>query len=453
MLRGTRAIRGGLVVLEDGAPRAADVIVAAEHIAGIVAPGEGDADEVVDARGLAVLPGAVDAHVHCNEPGRARWEGFLAATRGAAAGGTTTIADMPLNSMPPTTDGASFDLKRASLERAAVVDVALWGGLTGADARPLRELRERGAVGVKTFLSDPGVPEFPRLDHETFAAALAVAARAGLLVGVHAEDEATTRELGARLRGGGRTDPAAWLESRPVDAETGAVGRAVRVAAATGARLHVVHVSAAEAVAAARAVSGADVTIETCPHYLVFTAEDVASAGAVLKCAPPIRDAPNRERLWQHLLAGQIDVVASDHSPSSADLKASTDIWQAWGGVTGVQSLLPALLDAGVHGRGLGLARLARLAATAPARRLGLYPRKGALRVGADADLALVDLEREWTLDPAALQAKSGLSPYVGRRFRGMVRRTIVRGRDVYRDGEVVGAAGYGRFVRSIGPS
>lgn len=409
---------------------------------------------MVDARGLVVLPGAVDAHVHCNEPGRTEWEGFAAATRGAAAGGTTTLVDMPLNSIPPTLDGSAVAAKRQALERSAVVDIALWGGLAGADPRPLEELRDAGVVGVKAFMSDPGVPEFPRLEDATLRAGLREAARLGLLVGVHAEDEAMTRERAERLRADGRLDPEAWLESRPAEAEVAAVRRLVAFARESDARIHLLHASAVEAVdelCAARE-RGLDATVETCTHYLLYAASDLRRLGPLLKCAPPLRDTDNREQLWRRVLAGALDLVASDHSPSAAALKAG-DIWTSWGGVTGVQSLLTGLLSEGVHRRGLSLRRLAWLVATGPARRLGLYPRKGALRSGSHADVALVDLDQGWTLEPSALQARSGLSPYVGRLFRGRVVRTIVRGRTVFRDGEIVAEPGYGRFEPSIGPS
>lgn len=431
------------------------MLIEGERVAEIVDPGSGGADETIDASGLHVLPGVVDAHVHCNEPGRTEWEGFAAATAGAAAGGTTTIADMPLNSVPPTNDGAAFEAKRHALERAALVDVALWGGLVGADPRPLRELSTRGVVGVKAFMSDPGVPEYPRLDDATLAEGLAAAARLGLLVAVHAEDERATKEAAARLRGAGRMDPDAWLESRSMESERDAVQRLLMLAGRVSARVHLLHASAAAAVQEVRAARerGEDVSCETCPHYLVFTDEDARRLGPLLKCAPPIREAANREILWRLIGEGAIDLVASDHSPSSATLKATDDIWKAWGGVTGVQSLLAALLTVGVQGRGLPVEVLARLVATTPARRLGLYPRKGAIRPGADADLALVDLGREWTLEPATLRARSGVSPYLGRSFTGTVVRTLVRGRTVYRDGEVLAEPGYGRFVPSIGPS
>lgn len=423
------AVRGGRVVLADE-EREADVLVLAGSIIRVVAPGEGDAGEMIDARGLVVLPGAVDAHVHVNEPGRAEWEGWLAATRGAAAGGTTTVADMPLNSVPPTLDEESFDAKRGTAAERAVVDHALWGGLVAPADEPLRELAACGAVGVKAFLSPSGVDEFPSLDERALEPALDAARRAGLLVAVHCEDPGVD-------------------DGHSVVAEVRAVERLGEAARRTGARVHVVHASCAEAIDAVHRARtrGARMSVETCPHYLTFSEADARRAGTALKCAPPIR--ASNEALRDALLAGRIDLVASDHSPCAADLKARA--WEAaWGGVTGVQTLLPALLTHAVHGRGLPLSRLADLVATAPARLLGIWPRKGEIRVGGDADLVLVDLEREWTLEQGALEARAGISPYVGMPFRGRIVRTIVRGRTVYADGRVVGEPGGGRFVRRM---
>jgi allantoinase len=389
-----------------------------------------------------VFPGVVDAHAHVNEPGREDWEGWRAATRGAAAGGVTTLADMPLNSLPPTVDEAALRAKESSAAGSAIVDFALWGGLVAADQPSLPDLMMLGVVGLKAFLCPSGVPEFPHLDAGTLAPALAAAAAAGHLVAVHAEDEALIAKGTEQLHTMNRRDRAAWLESRPPAAERRAIERLADAARETGARVHVVHASSSAAVTAVLRARerGASVTVETCPHYLVFSAEDVDRVGPLLKCAPPIRDASSRERLWQHVLAGDIDLVASDHSPCPADMKTrgDNDIWEAWGGVTGIQSLLPVLLTEGVHRRGLRLGALARLVSGAPARLLGLWPRKGAIRAGSDADLALVALERDWVLEPEQLQARSGLSPYVGRSFRGAVVRTLVRGITVYDSGEFV---------------
>jgi allantoinase len=404
-----------------------------------------------------VFPGVVDAHAHVNEPGREDWEGWSAATRGAAAGGVTTLADMPLNSLPPTVDSAAVYAKESRAARSAIVDYALWGGLVSADLAPLLDLKTTGVVGVKAFLCPSGVPEFPHLDAGTLTDALAAATVAGHLVAVHAEDEALVAKGTEQLHTMNRRDRAAWLESRPPAAERRAIERLGDAARETGARVHVVHASSSAAVTAVIRARERDasVTVETCPHYLVFTAEDVDRVGPALKCAPPIRDGSSRERLWQHVLAGEIDLVASDHSPCTADLKTrgDNDIWEAWGGVTGIQSLLPAMLTEGVHRRGLRLAALVRLVAGAPARLLGLWPQKGAIRAGADADLALVAMDREWTLEAEQLQARSGLSPYVGRSFHGAVVRTLVRGVTVFDDGEFVEekrSARLGRLVRRM---
>lgn len=409
------AIRGGLVVLPTGEAER-DVLVSGGRIEDLVARGAGTARDELDASGLLVFPGVVDAHVHFNDPGRAEWEGWECGTRGAAAGGVTTVADMPLNSIPPTTTAAAFGAKREVAEVAAHVDFALWGGLT-PDA-DVAALHRAGAVGVKAFLCDSGVPEFPAVD-------LALIARTPGLVAVHAEDPAL---LLARAP--------SWAASRPPAAEASAV----RALSRTGARVHVVHVSTADALAEL----GPGMTAETCPHYLAFTDDDVKRVGPLLKCAPPIREAAERERLWAAVADGRIALVASDHSPTTVERK-SGDIWEAWGGIAGVQSLLPVMLTEGRR-RGFGWGKLAELLASAPAGLLGL-PRKGRIATGSDADLVLLEAEREWTLQAAALQTRSGRSPYAGRTFRGLVRTTLVRGRIVYRDGEFPAGPGHGRLV------
>ena len=397
--------------------RVADILIADGRIEAIVPSGEGDARDAIDAHGLTVFPGVVDAHVHFNDPGRADWEGWETGTRGAAAGGVTTVCDMPLNSIPPTTTVAAFDAKREIGEYAAYVDFALWGGLN--DDAELAGLRARGVVGVKAFLCDSGVPEFPPVDIGRIAATRG-------LVAVHAEDPSELRDRAAT-----------WAGSRPPSAET----RAVAALARAGAAVHVVHVSAAEALD----VLGPGMTAETCPHYLTFTADDVEREGPVLKCAPPIRGAENRERLWAAVADGRILLVASDHSPSTRERKAG-DIWGAWGGIAGVQTLLPAMLSEAPR-RGIGLVRLAALLADAPARLLG-HARKGRIAPGMDADLALVAPDRQWTLGADALETRSGLSPWLGRTFTGAVLATVLRGRIVYRDGMFPQGKGYGRFVR-----
>ena len=446
----------GATVISDGA-YARDILIRDGTVTALVEPGASTAGSQIDATGLFALPGVIDAHVHFNDPGRAEWEGWAHGSRAAAAGGVTTVIDMPLNSLPPVIDGAAFDLKREAGERSSSVDFALWGGLVGTDPAPLRELAQRGAVGVKAFLCDSGVPEFPALGDDDLGAAIRAAASVGLLVALHAEDDGLVRDATARIRAAGRTDPGAWLASRPPLAEVRAVARACAAAKGTGARLHVVHLSAADALGAigvARA-EGTDISVETCPHYLVFDDADVLAHGPLLKCAPPIRERANRDALWEAVLGGRIDLIASDHSPCPARDKArgSDDIFAAWGGVSGVQSLLPAVFTEALHrARGALDARAVagfiawRLAAK-PADRFGLSPRKGRIASGADADIVLFDPARDWTFEPAAVQTRSGLTPYAGRSFTGAVVRTLVRGTTVYLDGAFPAVAGHGRFI------
>jgi allantoinase len=444
-------IRGGEAILPTGRA-AVDIAVQGSTISAIGTDLRGAA-EVIDARGLVVLPGLVDAHVHFNEPGRADWEGWDSGTRGAAAGGVTTVLEMPLNAHPPTITARDFDAKHAVASRKALVDFGLWGGLVDDNLADLPDLAARGVVGFKAFMSESGVDDFRRVTDGVLAAGLKAAARLGVLVGVHAESHEMVERLGGEIRAQRQVDRLAWCRSRPVAAEVEAIRRLVSCVrgAGPGARAHVVHVSGAEGLAEVHAARerGLAVTAETCPHYLAFTEADFERVGPALKCAPPIRDAASRERLWAALLAGRVDLIGSDHSPCPAadKHKGEHDVWQAWGGVAGIQATLPVLLTEGVH-RGLSLERVADLTASAPARLFGLYPRKGAIVVNADADFALVDPLRTWTFGPEQLHTKSGISPYLGRTFRGAVVRTIVRGRTVFADGQVVGTPGWGTLLR-----
>jgi len=442
-------IRGGTVILPTG-QRPADIAITNGVISAIgseVRAGAGAGAEVIDATDLVVLPGVVDAHVHFNEPGRANWEGWQAGTRGAAAGGVTTVLEMPLNAHPPTTTPAAFDEKVAVASQNALVDFGLWGGLVPENLGDLEALHHRGVVGFKAFMSDSGIDDFHRVSDGVLAIGLKTAARLNAIVGVHAESQ-------EMLAAHGAPNPLAWCRARPAAAEVAAIRRLLVCmrGAGKGVRAHVVHVSCVAGLAEVNEARGKGVAIsaETCPHYLAFTEEDFERIGPPLKCAPPIRDAATREALWDEVLAGRVDLIASDHSPCPAadKQKGEHDIWQAWGGVAGIQVTLPVLLTDGLHARGLSFERIAHLTATAPAQLFGLYPRKGAIAVGADADLALVDPEQVMVLEPRGLQTRSGVSPYLGREFVGMVLRTIVRGRTVALNGEVVGQPGWGRLVK-----
>ena len=423
----------------------ADLAVTDGVIAALGPDVEGRAREEIDARGLLVLPGIVDAHVHLNDPGRAHWEGFDTGTAALAAGGTTCAVDMPLNALPPTIDGAGFDAKVAAAAGRLHVDIALWGGLVPGDPDRLDELAARGVVGFKAFMSASGVPEFPAAADATLFDGMERAAALGLPVAVHAESDAITAALGARAVAEGRVTVRDYLSSRPVVAETEAIGRALAIAEVTGCALHVVHVSTARGVAlvAAARARGVDATCEVCPHHLVLDADDAERLGAIAKCAPPLRPAAEVAALGEAVERGDVDWIATDHSPAPADLKQGDDALRWWGGIAGAQTLLALAFDL------LGADRLPELLAAAPARRLRLAG-KGMLEPGADADIALLDPAGAWTVAREDLLDRHKLSPFAGRTLRGRVVRTILRGRTVAIEGRLAGEPA-GRIVHPSG--
>lgn len=413
-----------------------------------------DGEEVIDARGQVVLPGAVDLHVHFNDPGRADWEGWGAGSRAAAAGGVTTVVEMPLNSLPPVTTVEAFEAKLAAARGQAVVDYALWGGLISDNRDQLPALARSGVVGFKAFMSHSSTEEFTHVDDGILYEGLRRLRDLGHFLAVHAESDAITRDLTHRLQAAGRRDRRAWGEARPPLAELEAIHRALFLAREAGCRLHIVHMSlpeGAEMIGAARA-SGQPVTVETCAHYLALTDDDLIRFGPVAKCAPPLREAARQEGLWAAVLGGRIDCITSDHSPCPTDDKrrGDDDIWAAWGGITGIQTLVPLMLTEGVHRRGMPLEQLASLMAAHPARIVGLWPQKGAIQVGADADLLLVDLGRAWRVEAAALYSRHRHSPFIGRQMQGWLTRVLLRGQTVALEGEVVGAPG-GRWLKKGG--
>lgn len=395
---------------------------------------------VRDVGSLALLPGAVDAHVHVNEPGRTQWEGFETATRAAAAGGITTIVDMPLNSIPVTTNAGALDVKRAAARGRVHVDCAFWGGVIPGNAEDLGPLVAAGARGAKAFLVHSGIEEFPASDADTLREAMRALGAAGAPLLAHAE-----------LMGGccalpeAAADYAPYLASRPRAWENDAVRLLIRLCRETGCRTHVVHLSSAEAledIAAARA-EGLPLTVETCPHYLTFAAESIPARSPAFKCAPPIREADNRERLWRGLREGSIDMVVSDHSPSTPDLKARMggDFMAAWGGIASVQFSLPAVWT-GAAVRGGNLGDLALWMARGPARLAGLSKRKGALAPGMDADIVVFDPEATFTVSAESVLHRHSLTPYLGMDLLGVVRETYVRGHKVYDSGTFAGPQG-----------
>ncbi|MDT4911448.1 MAG: allantoinase [Pseudonocardiales bacterium] len=381
----------------------------------------------------ALLPGLVDTHVHVNEPGRTEWEGFDTATRAAAAGGVTTIIDMPLNSIPPTTTLNALELKQERARSQAHVDVGFWGGAVPGNLGDMAKLHDAGVFGFKCFLIDSGVDEFPPLTGAEFAAAMTETARLGALLIVHAEDP----EVIAHAPHPGGPQYTTFLRSRPPEAENRAIAQVVDAARNTGGRAHILHLSSAAAVAQlhdARA-SGVDVSVETCPHYLALDAASVPDGATQFKCCPPIRGRANQDRLWHALRDGDIDMIVSDHSPCTVDLKRldTGDFGTAWGGIASVQLGLAVVWTA-ARSRGHTLADVVHWMATRPADRVGLG-HKGRIEPGADADLCVFDPEAEFVVDPSRLWHKNPVSAYAGQRLTGTVRQTWVRGQRVEPDG------------------
>ncbi|MFG2280252.1 allantoinase AllB [Streptomyces asoensis] len=378
-----------------------------------------------------LLPGLVDTHVHVNDPGRTHWEGFWTATRAAAAGGITTLVDMPLNSLPPTTTVDHLRIKREVAADKAHIDVGFWGGALPDNVKDLRPLHESGVFGFKAFLSPSGVDEFPHLDRDRLARSLTeIAGFDGLLI-VHAEDP---RHLDAAPQQGGPRY-ADFLASRPRHAEDTAVAELVAQAKRLHARVHVLHLSSSDAlplIAAAKA-DGVRITVETCPHYLTLTAEEVPDGASEFKCCPPIRESANQDLLWQALADGTIDCVVTDHSPSTADLKTD-DFATAWGGISGLQLSLAAVWTQ-ARWRGHGLEDVVRWMSTRTAALVGLS-RKGAIEAGRDADFAVLAPDETFTVDPASLQHRNHVTAYAGKTLYGVVKSTWLRGERIHADGE-----------------
>lgn len=424
------------VVLPD-AVRAAAVHIRDGRIVRIADYGDTPAGvRRLDARESVVLPGLVDAHVHMNDPGRDHWEGVEHATRAAAAGGVTTVVDMPLNSLPPTTTVAGLAAKRAAIEGRCHVDVGFWGGVVPGNADALAPLRAAGVLGFKCFLCPSGVDEFEHVTEKDLREAMPTLARLGVPLLAHAESPDAVREMdrsdGRRYR--------AWLESRPPRAEVAAIELLIRLAEEYGARVHVVHLSSADAVAPLRdaRLRGVAISAETCPHYLTFAAEEVPDGATAFKCAPPIREGLHRDALWRGLADGDIDMIATDHSPAPSRLKCveEGDLGRAWGGIASLQLGLAAVW-AGAARRDVPVERLARWMAEAPARLAGLDGHKGTLAAGADADLVVWDPDAAAVVDPATLHHRHPVTPYAGMTLRGRVRTTLLRGEVVCMEGHV----------------
>ncbi len=434
-------IRNATIVLPSGLEQG-NLAIADEKIVARGPKLAGSAAETLDASALHLFPGVIDPHVHFNEPGRADWEGFSSGSRALVAGGATLFFDMPLNSSPPTIDAASFHQKAKLGEALSVADFALWGGLVPSNLDRLEELHACGVVGFKAFMSESGIEDFPCVDDATLYEGMKRAASFPSLVAVHAENNSITKIRALQAVAERRSSARDYLASRPVIAELEAINRAILFAADTRCALHIVHVSTGRGVrlvAEARS-RGIDVSCETCPHYLLFREEDLERLGAVAKCAPPLRPQEDVEQLWSCLAAGLIDMVSSDHSPGLPAMKRGDNFFSVWGGISGCQTMFPALISEGVEKEKVTMPLLSALTSQNPARRFGVFPNKGSLEPGADADLTLINLYSSSILSAEKLFYRHQHSPFVGRKFDCTVVRTVIRGTTVYLNGKIVSA-------------
>jgi allantoinase len=421
-------IRGGTVVTARGVERV-DIAIAGERIAAVGVNLADDGEEI-DASGLHVFPGGIDSHVHFNEPGRTEWEDIAHGSAALAAGGYTTFIDMPLNNLPVTTTAKAFELKLAAMRRSSRVDFGLWGGLVPGNLDELEPLVRRGAMGFKAFMCPSGIDEFPASDMVTLREGMKRIAALGSILLVHAEDpERLLEPMGI--------GPLDFIRSRPPEAEISAIAQAIELAAATGCRLHVVHVSTAEGMHLIREAQqhGRDVSGETCPHYLLYVEEDLQRLGGAAKCAPPFRTAADREALWTAPL------IVSDHSPSTLALKQGDDFLKVWGGISGCQSTRPLLL---AQNR-LDPADVAAVTATNIARRFGVEG-KGDIAASFDADVCLVDLSYDGVVRKDELLYRNPFSAHEGQPVRGRTVQTLLRGQTIFADGKPTTTA-IGRLV------
>ncbi|MDP1580838.1 MAG: allantoinase AllB [Candidatus Didemnitutus sp.] len=443
-------VRGGHVVTSEGIVEA-DLGIVDGQIVRVASMITEDASEVVEAHGRYVFPGIMDAHVHFNEPGRTDWEGIAHGSLALAAGGGTCFFDMPLNSEPPVIDAASLRTKRALAEEKSCTDFALWGGLVPGNLDRLAGLRDAGAIGLKAFMCHSGIDSFRNVDPHTLREGMKRAAKLGLIVAVHAEDDELAARYTAEQKAKGRFNVRAYLASRPVEVELAAIRQAVEFAGETGCALHVVHVSSPEGLALITEAKAqrVDVSAETCPHYLLFNEHDVVKLGAVAKCSPVIRDERSRLALWAELRAGDIQTIGSDHSPSPPALKTSKDFFAIWGGIAGVQHGFQLLFNECGETLERDLPLLAAVLARNVARRFRLDEHKGRLAEGFDADFTLLEVtKKKHTITANELWTQHRLSPYVGRQSRVRITHTYVRGQPIWSDGRIAPATRKGKFLQ-----
>lgn len=437
-------IRDGIFITPKGRVRGDLGIVNGKIIAISTEGLEDENATIYDAKGNFVLPGCVDMHVHVNDPGRTEWEDWSHATAAAAAGGITTIADMPLNSSPAVTNTDNLHLKEDIASRDAYIDYVLWGGLTNENVEELPSMQREGVLPFKAFMSASGIPDFSSAGNEALLSGLEKTAKTASFIGVHAECDSIANYLSGKLKAAGRVDPLAWVQSRPVSCELEAIHRFLTLVSVSGGNGHICHVTTIEGAKVIHEAQkrGLPVTFETCASYLTFTQEDFVKQGAILKCAPPLRTRENREGLWALIKDGTIPIVTSDHSPCTLELKekGADNIWNAWGGISSIQTTLLTMLTEGCYKRGLTLERLTEVCAMNPAKRLGLEGKKGALVPGADADLVIVDPEEEWIFTEKHLLTKNKISPFIGSKMHGQVLSTFLRGEEIFHNHTIIGS-------------
>lgn len=443
-------IRNGFVVLEDGVFRGS-VGVRNEKIAllGQEEDGLWEAKKVIDAQGKYVFPGFIDPHVHMWDPGKAIRDDWFHATQAAAAGGITTVIEHPL-SIPAVKDGPAFDLKLKTANEKACVDFALWGALVPGNLDQLEELYEKGAVAFKGFISYCN-EDYPHIPDSSLYEALKLSKEKGYLLAVHAENAEMAATGEEKMKAMGRRDPLAHMESRDEIVELEAINRVIFFTEQTGGHMHIVHMSIAKGGELIRKAKqrGVHITAETCPHFLAADCSLLEERAGFAKCTPPLRRRENTEKLWEYVEDGTIDMITSDHTDYLYEekLAAKDDIWNCENGMTGVATLAPIVLDQCMNKRGFPAQKVAQLLSTNAAKRFGLFPRKGVIRPGADADFTLVDLKKEWVVDGKKLYYKQGWSPYDGWKIKGAIDKTIIRGTVVFEDGVVKSNKGFGQYI------
>ncbi|MFD1363346.1 allantoinase AllB [Lentibacillus salinarum] len=446
------SIVNGTIVLEEQVVKGT-IVIQDGRIAGILDENSTvESQKIIDAAGMVVFPGAIDPHVHLWEPSPQDYrEDYKYGSKAAASGGVTTLIEMPL-SVPPVIDSESFYLKKEIGDKNSVVDFALWGGLIPNSVDNLGEMHELGCVGYKAFISYAN-ENYPHTPDDVLYKAMKNAANFNGLVGVHAENADIVETESKDMEQRGILNPESYPDGRPALAELEAMKRAILLAEKTNCRLHIVHMSVGEGGEIVRKAKekGINVSNETCPHYLLFDKSILKEKGPFAKCNPPIRSLENKEALWEQIFKGNIDFIGSDHSPytDKEKLEGKDNIWKAFPGFGGIDVLLPAMISEGVNARGLGLVELAKMISTNVAKTFELYPKKGAIKIGSDADLVLVDLNEEWVYkgENSFSKTKSSQGIYEGYNFKGKVVATMSRGTVVYENGEILEESTYGKFV------